>query len=210
MKENGKNLTDLTLEEVFKLQKDILKNKDNKFDSSAVGKYQIVSNTLFGKGGTPQYPTPNSLMRQLNLKPTDKFDEETQDKMAIQLMKGRGLNKFLSGRMTEEQFISNLSKEWESLPENMANVSGLTKGKRSLVGYEQIASAVSGLKLNNASATTQQMRAELASTQAPVVVPVPTTSPQQGQRPTQTTPIASAFNENAAELFLDNAIDIAG
>lgn len=72
--------------------------------SSAIGRYQFLTRTLDG------------LKRNLGLTGDEIFDEDLQDDLAYHLMVGRGLNKYLSGRMSTSQFCNNLAKEWASLP----------------------------------------------------------------------------------------------
>lgn len=72
--------------------------------SNAVGKYQIIGPTLSG------------LVRELNLDPKAHFDEAMQDRLARALIDRRGAAAFASGTLTADQFASNLSMEWASLP----------------------------------------------------------------------------------------------
>lgn len=95
------NLTDMTIEQVLKFQSKMI---DNKFASTAVGKYQIVKDTLSG------------LVDQGVASLTDKFDKSTQDKLAIALLKERGLDKYLSKKITADQFADNLTPVWAALP----------------------------------------------------------------------------------------------
>ena len=60
------------------------------------------------------------LKDQLHLNGNEKFDQNMQDQLAVVLMKRRGLNDFMSGQMSEDKFMSNLSKEWASLPKDMS------------------------------------------------------------------------------------------
>lgn len=100
-KENP-NLTNMTISEVMDYQKGM---KSRGHASSAVGKYQFIRNTLAG------------VVKQAGIDPSStKFTPEIQDKLATMLMEGRGLNAFLSGKITPEQFADNLAKEWASLP----------------------------------------------------------------------------------------------
>lgn len=98
------NLTSMTLGEVKNLQKDMLNHPDNNWNSSAVGRYQIVGKTL------------RALMKKMDLDDDVVFDEVLQDKMAIELLKMRGLDKYLKGEISKGKLIDNISKEWASLP----------------------------------------------------------------------------------------------
>lgn len=72
--------------------------------SSAVGRYQIIKNTLKG------------LKTSLGLTGSEKYDPPTQDKLAVKLLQGRGLDGFLSGAKTEDAFMNDIAKEWAGLP----------------------------------------------------------------------------------------------
>lgn len=72
------NLTGMTLDEVLTLQQRMLAHPDNSYNSSAVGRYQIVGKTL------------RSLMEELSLSGDRLFDEDTQDELARALLRRRG------------------------------------------------------------------------------------------------------------------------
>ena len=72
--------------------------------STACGGYQFIRKTL------------NATIAQMGLKGSELWDEALQDRMAIHLMEGRGLSKYMAGRITAEDFANNLSMEWASLP----------------------------------------------------------------------------------------------
>jgi hypothetical protein len=119
----NKPLTQMTMAELYTFQKAMLKNKQNIKDhegnpSSAAGKYQLVSNTIFGKGGTPGNPKPGSLMAQAGLSPGDKFTPENQEKMAMLLLdeqiRTAGGDKAKLGQLLEKQWTS------YALPQNVS------------------------------------------------------------------------------------------
>lgn len=85
------NLTSMSLDQIDSLQTGMLGNPDNVYNSSAVGRYQIVQQTLRG------------LRNDLGLKGTDTFDQATQDKLAKELLKRRGGD------------VAGLRSEWEGL-----------------------------------------------------------------------------------------------
>lgn len=72
--------------------------------SSAVGRYQIIDSTLAG------------LVKEKNFDTRRKFDEATQDKMAIALLERRGVQAYLKNELSEKEFAANLAKEWAGLP----------------------------------------------------------------------------------------------
>lgn len=85
------NLTQMTLREILELQRKMLAHPDNHYNSSAVGRYQIVSKTLKG------------LIKELGLSLDTQFTPELQDRLADQLIRGRGRS------------VSGLRNEWEGL-----------------------------------------------------------------------------------------------
>jgi muramidase (phage lysozyme) len=95
------NLTNMSISEVINYQDSMIRRGH---ESTAVGKYQIIK------------PTLKVLLNKKYASPSDKFSPEVQDKLAVGLLKGRGLDKYLSGKITKEEFADNLSKEWASLP----------------------------------------------------------------------------------------------
>jgi muramidase (phage lysozyme) len=97
------NLTSMSINEVLKWQKDYVHSGSA---SSAAGRYQFLSGTLEG------------LKKEMHLSGNEKFDEAMQDKLATRLLERRGLNDFMSGRISQDQFQKNLAMEWASLPKD--------------------------------------------------------------------------------------------
>ncbi|MER2534419.1 MAG: hypothetical protein ABTQ31_04560 [Rhizobiaceae bacterium] len=98
------DLVSMTLTSIEALQARMLKHPDNRWNSSAVGRYQIVGKTLRG------------IRQTLNLPGALKFDADCQDRMACFLLGQRGIDKYLAGRLRENTLIDNLAQEWASLP----------------------------------------------------------------------------------------------
>ena len=97
-------LTDKTLDEIEAIQGSMLRHPSNSLNSSALGKYQIVRTTM------------RSLRTELGLKGDELFSPAMQDRMANALLERRGLSDWKAGRISDNTFIDNLSKEWASLP----------------------------------------------------------------------------------------------
>ena len=97
-------LTGMTLNELDALQTKMLKHPNNKWNSSAAGRYQIVRTTV------------RKLRKSMGLSGDELYDEDMQDRMAVALLEGRGYSKFLAGKMSETAFLNNLAKEWASVP----------------------------------------------------------------------------------------------
>lgn len=93
-------LVSMTIAEVLAWQESI----DARYQSEAAGRYQIMEDTL--------RPLPAAA----GLKMYDLFNEANQDALATVLLRRRGLDKFLSGQISAEEFANNLAREWASLP----------------------------------------------------------------------------------------------
>lgn len=74
--------------------------------ATPMGRYQIVGSTL------------RKLKNELGLTGQEQFTPELQDQLFLQLLKGRGYEKYKNGQISKAQFISNLKKEWEGLKKN--------------------------------------------------------------------------------------------
>lgn len=110
------NLVGMTLAQVDALQTRMLKHPENKMNSSAAGRYQIVRTTL------------RKLKKTNAIPDTKLFNEEMQDRLCLWLLDGRGLAKYLAGKMAEDQFLTNLAREWASIP--TPNGKGYYDGQR--------------------------------------------------------------------------------
>lgn len=93
--------TDMTIEEVQEWQRNFIAQG---YASSAVGRYQIIDTTL------------SELVAELQLSPQQKFDEATQDKLAVALLERRGSVNLVNQKLSPEEFAANLAMEWAALP----------------------------------------------------------------------------------------------
>ena len=127
--------TSMSIADVMQWQQEFIAQGN---PSSAVGKYQIINTTLTG------------LVNELGLKPTEKFDEDTQDKMAIALLERRGASAYVNQEITGDEFAAELAKEWAALPRVLGDNpedsyyagDGLNK---SHINVEQVRSAIEPL-----------------------------------------------------------------
>lgn len=104
-------ISKMTLGEVQQLQKAMLAHPENKWNSSAVGAGQFVSQTLFGKTLKDGTVVPG-LVQEMGLSPDTVFSPELQDQMMIRLLKRRGLDQFQAGALDLDAFRTNLGNEW--------------------------------------------------------------------------------------------------
>lgn len=102
-----RELTDMTVNEVLDWQK---QQRRAGADSTAAGRYQII------------YKTLNVLASDMGVG-NQKYDEAMQDRMALELLKQRGFDKYLKGEMSEAEFMKKLSQEWASFPKDFSGLS---------------------------------------------------------------------------------------
>lgn len=133
------NLVRMTLDEVDALQTRMLRHKANKWNSSAAGRYQIVRTTL------------RSLRKDLGLTGRELYDEAMQDRLAMALLERRGLSRWQQGEISDDAFITNLAKEWASLP--TAEGKGFYKGQRAAATPRQVLKALYAGPPGHSSAT---------------------------------------------------------
>jgi muramidase (phage lysozyme) len=103
---NPKILT-MTLNELLKYQRSY---KAGGAETAAAGRYQFMPDTM--------REVASSLGLNFN---KDKFDPQTQDDLAIHLLRQKGLDRWLDGRMSDDQFMDRLSQVWAGLPSPSKN-----------------------------------------------------------------------------------------
>lgn len=95
------NVSLLTLNGVLALQDKMLNAGSA---STACGRYQFLRKTL------------RATITAMGLSGREIWSPDLQDRMAVYLMEGRGLSKYMAGKITAETFANNLAMEWASLP----------------------------------------------------------------------------------------------
>lgn len=147
----AKNITQMTIQEILDWQESI----DASQLSEAVGRYQIMEDTLRGYNNDSSAGPGNPLYVRAGLSAGDLFSEENQDKMAIVLLNGRGLNRFLNNSITADQFANNLANEWASLPlvsgpnAGRSVYAGDRAGNRALTTVQAFLDAINAVKTNH-------------------------------------------------------------
>ena len=132
----AKPLTSMSIAEVLAWQDSI----DSRYNSEAAGAYQILEDTLRGLYGAA------------GLSPSARFSPANQDRLAVALLRRRGLDSYRAGQMTDVAFAQNLAKEWASLPAQ-------TKDKRGKLATGQ--SYYAGDGLNAASSSKEAVLAAI-------------------------------------------------
>jgi hypothetical protein len=133
----------------------MLQHKENVWNSSAVGRYQIVRTTL------------RSIRKTLNLTGAEKFDADMQDRMACFLLGQRGIDKYLAGRLSEDTLMLNLAQEWASLPK--PDGGGYYSGQRSAATPAQVRAVLAHVRKRHAEG--QPVKEVPVSVEKPVVPP---------------------------------------
>jgi len=128
-------LTTMNLTNVQKLMTRMLadqRRRQGRSISTAVGKYQIIRKTL------------RSLITNMRLDPNAAiFDPPMQDRMALELLRGRGYDRFVAGTLSAEQFAINVAKEWAAMPlANGRSFYAQDGVNRALVSYEEFMRAI--------------------------------------------------------------------
>jgi hypothetical protein len=96
----AKPLTSMTIDDVIKAQPSWTK----RFGSSAAGGPQFMRNTLLG------------LKKELGLTGAELLDPDMQDRLSFHLLKGRGYDRFMAGKLSRTAFGKALAQEWASFP----------------------------------------------------------------------------------------------
>lgn len=122
------DLTSMTLDQIDALQTRMLAHPENRFNSSALGRYQIVRTTL------------RVLRSQLELHGYSLFDARLQDKLAVHLLRRRGVDGYLSNGQGLLDTMDSLAKEWASLPNR--NGKGHYDGQRAAVPKSDVVAAL--------------------------------------------------------------------
>ncbi|GJD65193.1 hypothetical protein [Methylobacterium frigidaeris] len=156
----GIDITTWTLDQVQAAQPSWTK----RFGSSAAGRYQFMRNTLDTPG------TLADIEGEMGLSGAERFDADLQDRMAMHLLRRRGWDSYVAGRLTLQGFALALAKEWASFP-----VLSSTKGGSRAVVRGQ--SYYAGDGLNKALVKPEAIEAILAKALAAERSAVPPAPP---------------------------------
>ncbi|KAB2748056.1 hypothetical protein [Brucella anthropi] len=109
-------------------------------------------NTASSAAGAAQFmrATLQDLSRDLGLRGTQLFDENLQDRLGFHLLKRRGYEEYVAGKITRTEFGRRLAQEWASLPVLAATKGAhrnLKRGESYYAGDELNKSLVSPAKV---------------------------------------------------------------
>ncbi|QDL92558.1 hypothetical protein FDP22_12655 [Paroceanicella profunda] len=151
----GRPITTMTLRDVIAWQVAAVRAGSR---SSAAGKYQIIRRTL-----EATYP-------RAGMVPTDLFDVAGQDRLGVQLLRGRGWDAWCAGALSDVSFADALSREWASLPVQFAQQGGSRWVERGQSYY-------AGDGLNKALTSPESVLEALKACREPVAVEPPAPEP---------------------------------
>jgi len=135
----------MTIREVLEHQE---KRRKESAKSSAVGRYQFIYKTLKSLVLTESGKEKNPKDLPLDAK----FTPELQDKAATILLQRRGLDDYLAGNISPEDFSTEVAKEWASMPiiKDMAVTRKNEQGQDVQVNLKKGQSYYSGVAGNKA------------------------------------------------------------
>jgi murein DD-endopeptidase MepM/ murein hydrolase activator NlpD len=147
-----KPITEMTLDEVSKLQTRMKKSGD--YPSTAVGKYQYLQDTLKDVAQQEGLDTA-----------TTKFTPEVQEQLFKRTLKNRGLEDYQSGKISKEEFQNQLAMEFASIPvaTDVHRPAGKGYKERDIKAGESYYSGVGTNKELVSSATVSKLLEELKS-----------------------------------------------
>jgi hypothetical protein len=117
-------LAELTLAEVRALQRRLVRQNGG----SAIGRYQIIDDTLDG------------LVVRMGLSTSERFTPALQDRMAMHLAREAGLAAWLDGALSDERFAARLARVWAGLPADQSGRSRYAgiQGNRAGIGWRAL------------------------------------------------------------------------
>ncbi|MBK1699399.1 hypothetical protein [Thiococcus pfennigii] len=127
-------LANFTVEEIRALQKRLVR----RHGGSAVGRYQIIDDTLDG------------LIVHMGLSGKERFTPALQDRMAMHLAGEAGLETWLAGALDDARFAANLARVWAGLPADpsgRSHYAGIA-GNRAGVGWHRVVAALRHIRFD--------------------------------------------------------------
>ena len=105
---------------------------------SAVGRYQIIDDTLEG------------LIVRMGLSGKERFTPALQDRMAMHLAREAGLDAWLAGALSDERFAAQLARVWAGLPADHSNRSVYAgiQGNRSTIGWSSLVTSLRRIRFD--------------------------------------------------------------
>ena len=144
---------------------DVQASFTRRFGSSASGGYQFMKATL------------QDLVRELGLRGTQIFDPDLQDRLAYHLLKRRGYDDYMAGKISCTEFGKRLAQEWASFPV-LAPTQGahrkLQRGQSYYMGDKVNKALVKPERLEQVLDQVQKARGQVRD---PIIDPLPASPP---------------------------------
>ena len=115
-----KPVTEMTMKELEAYQRKLIaatkgKVKGTKLGTSAVGKYQVIKTSLFGKNGTAANPQKDSWADKLGLTEDTVYTPAIQEKIGFLALKEAGYNSYIDGKRSQDSFQNKIANIWASV-----------------------------------------------------------------------------------------------
>lgn len=164
------NLQVLTVGEILRRGELPITDQNKLF---AVGFYQIVADQ---RTGTLQGLVDNGIVKK-----SEYFTPSVQDRLGLALVRRRGLDSFVNGSITQQEFAYNLSGEWAGLPDPYTGNSRYGSGNSANVSLEVVNRALNNIKMSDDNDTNDiEDQTILASAQEQIAIGTDDTDVQWG------------------------------
>ena len=115
-----KPVTEMTMKELEAYQRKLIsatkgKVKGTTKGTSAVGKYQVIKTSLFGKNGTAANPQKDSWADKLGLTEDTVYTPAIQEKIGFLALKEAGYNSYIKGKRSQDSFQNKIANIWASV-----------------------------------------------------------------------------------------------
>jgi len=115
-----KPITEMTMKELEAYQRKLIaatkgKVKGTSKGTSAVGKYQVIKTSLFGKNGTAANPQKDSWADKLGLTEDTVYTPAIQEKIGFLALKEAGYNSYINGNRSQDSFQNRIANIWASV-----------------------------------------------------------------------------------------------
>jgi muramidase (phage lysozyme) len=143
-------LTNKTLAQIDDIQDDM--KSDSTATGTGIGKYNIPQSAL------------REAKEELGLSDSTKFTPSIQDKLAEQLLKDAGIEKWKNGKKTTDDFIDDLASIWPSLPTSDGKT---TAGSTPAISLTKLKTILSSMRVKKQTTTDTTNYTVVIGTQGP-------------------------------------------
>ena len=138
----SKAITEMTLAEVETYQKELINATKGtlpktKEGTSAVGKYQVLHRSLFGRGGSSADPKKDSWADKLGLDENTVFSPEIQEKIGRLALRETGYDNYMAGNKSQANTLKSIANMWASVEGSTAG-QGTHTSKKKVKGFLEL------------------------------------------------------------------------